>query len=110
MGGPGMPGMAEPSFTTAYPTNPQLIYYFRPTQLSNVFPMNVFSEEIPPYDVSGTSTKIAFINGTNIKKFGHLTREEWITGEYIKMYARRYEEFKRRLEDKKTKQPSRNPS
>jgi hypothetical protein len=67
MGGPGMPGMAEPMLTTSYPTNPQTIYYFRPRQLSDVFPMNVFDEELPPYDVSGSSRKISFINGTNIK-------------------------------------------
>jgi hypothetical protein len=62
--------------------------------------MNVFDEDVAPYDVSGSGRKIAFINGTSMKQFGYLTREEWLKGEYLRKYSQRYEDSKKRIENK----------
>lgn len=91
-GGPGKPGIAEPKFTTPAPINPGVVFYLRPEQVSDLYPMDIFREKIA-YDVNTTQTKVAFINGTNINHFGHLSKEEWRIGKYFEKYRKRYEKM-----------------
>ncbi|MBW2991822.1 hypothetical protein KY345_01210 [Candidatus Woesearchaeota archaeon] len=104
-GGPGMAhyammGIYEPQFTLPFPTHPQLFVYLRPEGLG--LPMEVFGQNLPPAGIGNEGARVAFLNDTGrMSKFGHLTQDEYLAGEYLKRYAERHEEVMKRIEEKR---------